>query len=118
MQLSQIEAVSKTVIILYLWDRVATEIVAIDISEPNDLKIIWQSDREWSDYLAWNMKVMNETIFIMRTTAADDLTSIDLYDAKSGKHVEKFRHALFSNGCADLFGDFSSFEFWTQNMLN
>ena len=97
LQISQIEALSKTVII--------SEIVAIDISEPNDPRIMWQSRRDWSDDRRWIVNVMNETIFIMKTTA-DSVASIDLYDANSGEHVKTFHHALISNGVTRLFGDF------------
>ena len=112
MQIEQIQAASKTVIILQLvpsdGNSVTSEIVAIDISELNNLKVIWQLIHYLSDNDAefWDqINVVNETVFIMKNS---NPAFIDLYDAKSGNHTKTFHHTLLSN---DLL---SSFEFWIQ----
>ena len=103
MQIEQIQAASKTVIILQLvpsdGNSVTSEIVAIDISELNNLKVIWQLIHYLSDNDA------ELTVFIMKN---GNPAFIDLYDAKSGNHTKTFHHTLISN---DLL---SSFEFWIQ----
>ena len=91
--------------------RLAYESMAIGISEPNDLKIIWHIEK-WSAH-RWMVNIVNETMFIMKDTGG--VGSIDIYNPISGQLVQTFHHTLISTEVADLFGDFQVLNFGAKH---
>ena len=67
---------------------VTSEIVAIDISELNKLKVIWHLIRDLSDLRGGSWHVVNESIFTWRNGSC---AAIDYYVAKSGNSVGTFQ---------------------------
>lgn len=100
-------AVSRKLIILHLrFYHGANELLALDISKPDEITAVWRTGPVWQSEADisddWKVQVINETAFVFK--APNRMPCIDFFNANNGKLKGSIVDDLLQNGYLEWFG--------------